>query len=266
MVRKILVVDDSEVVLGVTKAILEDAGYEVLTNRRATGSVAMILQTKPDLVLLDVNMPSLRGDMIARMSVATNNSIGTVVVLHSSLPEDELKRLAAESSAHGYIKKTENVHMFIRRVRFFLDQAPTSAQRSLQAQPAVDSEADPSSRKREKRLSVLLVGGDMTELSHLRHHIQDLGYEPSFALSAQQATNKIRSASPDVIVVGDGLGDLTKFLSGLAKDSRQRVLVVCDESKMDSLPSDVRTILRPVSRISLGAALSLLNSAASTGS
>lgn len=263
MVRKILVVDDSEVVLGVTKAILEDAGYEVLTNRRATGSVALILQTKPDLVLLDVNMPSLRGDMIARMSVATNNSIGTIVVLHSSLPEDELKRLAQESNAHGYIKKTENVHMFIRRVRHFLDQAPVSSARTLQRQ-AGEAEADPSSRKRQKGLSVLLVDGDMSELSHLRNHIQELGYEPSFALSALQANNKIQASQPDVIIVGDGLGNLEKFLNGLAPAVRNRVLVVSDEDKKNSLPNFVRTILRPISKNSLDSALGRLDAEAAS--
>ena len=53
----ILVVDDSEVVLNVTRTLLEAVGYRVLTHSGPAGCVAVILQEKPDLVLIDVNMP-----------------------------------------------------------------------------------------------------------------------------------------------------------------------------------------------------------------
>src|SRR5690606_2106243 len=112
MSKTILVIDDSEIVLSVTQAILENAGYSVITHSRSTGSVALILQAKPDLVLLDVNMPSIRGDMVARMSAATRLATGTVVVLHSSLAESELKRLAGECGADGYLQKTSSPHAF----------------------------------------------------------------------------------------------------------------------------------------------------------
>ena len=268
MARKILVVDDSEVVLGVTQAMLEEAGYEVSTNRRATGSVALILHTKPDLVLLDVNMPSLRGDMIARMSVATNNSTGTIVVLHSTLPESELQRLAKESDAHGYIKKTDNVHQFIRRVRHFLDEAPTSSFKIADRAASSEREPYPSSRKQGKRKTVLLVDGDMTALSALRREIQALGYEPSFALSSFQANAKIQSQLPDIIVVSDQLQDLEKFLQTLSFVCHDRLVLVRDERSSLSIPPFARVILRPVSSNRLQSTLAQVVSdrSASTGS
>jgi CheY-like chemotaxis protein len=56
----ILVVDDSEVVLAVTKTLLEAVGYRVLTHSGPAGCVAVILQEKPDLVLIDVKLTDER--------------------------------------------------------------------------------------------------------------------------------------------------------------------------------------------------------------
>ena len=267
MARKILVVDDSEVVLGVAKAMLSEAGYEVETNRRATGSVALILHTKPDLVLLDVNMPSLRGDMIARMSVATNNSTGTIVVLHSTLPEKELERLAAESGAHGYIKKTDNSHQFIRQVRQFLDSAPQKERKPVHQSVYSRSESLPSSGKVAKRRTILLIDRDMSALSDLRRQTQSFGYDPSFALSSTQASSKLESDAPDILVLSDRLPDIDQFLVGLAVDFRQRLVVLCDESSTTRLPSYARTLRRPVSQQVLRSTLAQLvtSGEASTG-
>ena len=267
MARKILVVDDSEVVLGVAKAMLEEAGYEVETNGRATGSVALILHTKPDLVLLDVNMPSLRGDMIARMSVATNNSTGTIVVLHSTLPEKELERLAQESGAHGYIKETNNSHQFVRQVRAFLDSAPQREAKRPIKTADLSQERLPSSAQQPKRKTILLVDRDMTALSDLRRLTQSLGYEPSFALSSQQASSKLQSDSPDLVILSDQLPDIERLLLSLSASYGDRLLILCDDASTTRIPTNMRTLKRPVPLQVLRSTLAQLgsNSSLSTG-
>lgn len=245
MARNILVVDDSEVVLGVTKTILEDAGYVVATNRRATGSVGLILQTRPDLVLLDVNMPTLRGDMVARMSTATNKTTGTIVVLHSTLPEEELRRLVRECGAHGYIRKTDNSHHLLRQIRRYLDDAPSGTVKI--AEPVALAENDPASRNTSRRGSVLLVDKDMTVLSALRRQIQGLGYTPSFALSVAQAVSKLRSELPDVLIASDQLGHLSELLSVVTVGYQRRsVIFICDNQRGIPQGFGGRVLFRPV--------------------
>ena len=63
--RTILVIDDNAVVLEVTRSTLEHAGFRVVTRDRASGAIAAVLQERPDLVLLDVNMPNMTGDSLA---------------------------------------------------------------------------------------------------------------------------------------------------------------------------------------------------------
>jgi CheY-like chemotaxis protein len=103
---KIVVIDDSEIVLEVTKGALEGAGYDVVTHDRPGGCVALILHEKPDLVLMDVNMPGLGGDTIVSVLAKAQPTGDTVVLLHSSLSAEVLRTKSATAGAHGFIQKS----------------------------------------------------------------------------------------------------------------------------------------------------------------
>src|SRR6478609_7211230 len=96
----ILVVDDSEIVLAVTKALLVAAGYRVLTHPGPSGCVAVILQEKPDLVLIDVNMPKLGGETIVKLFGKAQPNSETIILLFSTLSADQLEQRAQASGAH----------------------------------------------------------------------------------------------------------------------------------------------------------------------
>ncbi len=121
--RTILVVDDNAVVLEMTRSTLEQAGFRVLTRERIVGVIGAILETRPDLVLLDVNMPNLTGDSLADILSRTRAARGTVIVLHSSLPANALRMKALASGAHGFIQKTSVQAELIRQVRGFLQDS-----------------------------------------------------------------------------------------------------------------------------------------------
>ena len=59
---KILVVDDDPLVRDAVAQLLERAGFRVETHDSGFGLVMAIRTHRPDLVLLDVSMPGLRGD------------------------------------------------------------------------------------------------------------------------------------------------------------------------------------------------------------
>ena len=121
-VKKILVIDDDERHLVAVKGILEDAGYEVITHNHWIGSTSTVMKLKPDLVLLDINMPALSGDRLA-MLFRTNGSTRYVpVVFYSSNDEDTLRKLALKCGVAGYICKGD-VFELRRKVGFYLDTA-----------------------------------------------------------------------------------------------------------------------------------------------
>src|SRR6478735_2748888 len=128
--RTILVIDDNAVVLEATRSTLEQAGFRVVTRDRASGAVVAVLNDRPDLVLLDVNMPNMTGDSLADVLGRTRATRGTLVVLYSSLPGNALRMKAVASGAHGFIQKTGAQAELVRQVRAFLEQDSLGAQRT----------------------------------------------------------------------------------------------------------------------------------------
>ena len=140
--RTILVIDDNAVVLEVTRSTLEQAGFRVVTRDRTNGAVVAVLQERPDLVLLDGNMPNMTGDSLGEILGRTRATRGTLVVLYSSLPANALRMKALAAGAHGFIQKTGAQAELVRQVRAFLEQDSLGAQRVASI---LAGEDDPSS-------------------------------------------------------------------------------------------------------------------------
>lgn len=112
--QRILIVDDDPAHLDSTRGILEEEGYEVFTHHQPFGSTAMIAEVKPDLVLLDVNMPGLSGDRLAEVYRANARTRTTRVVLYSSNDEDTLRTTSRRLQLDGYICKGSPVSLRMR--------------------------------------------------------------------------------------------------------------------------------------------------------
>ena len=111
---RVMVIDDSPLVLELVRSFLHSAGHEVITREMAVGTRAAVLRERPDMVLLDINMPLLNGVDICR-AIREHSLIGsTYIILHSDRPEGELARLAKQCGANGYIRKTQDRAKFMR--------------------------------------------------------------------------------------------------------------------------------------------------------
>ena len=111
MVAKILILDDSEVLLAVARASLEAVGHVVVTRDSPIGFSAMVQSERPDLALIDVLMPALAGPRlveIVRPLQGRRYSAGALLVLHSGILESELQRMTRECGADGYIVKSRH--------------------------------------------------------------------------------------------------------------------------------------------------------------
>src|SRR3954468_5880241 len=116
----VVVVDDCEVTLASTADILERNGYRVITRDRPAGCVAMMLQEKPDLVLLDVCMPTVSGDTLVKLFSRAAPNSGTIILLYSALDEPLLRSKAKGAGAHGYIAKTSDNAALLRAIKRWL--------------------------------------------------------------------------------------------------------------------------------------------------
>lgn len=105
--RRVLVVDDSEATARLLEAELKAQGHEVMTANSADAATKIILKkkTRPDLVLLDVNMPGVNGEEFCRFIKGNSLFAGIQVVLCSAEAESELQRIVKTAGADGYVRK-----------------------------------------------------------------------------------------------------------------------------------------------------------------
>ena len=122
MAQKILVVDDSDLCRDLTKMMLEDFGYQVVTLESGLGLSRALGREKPDLVLLDVSMPALPGNHAVEVT-RQHKLHRCPIVLFSDRPAGELSTLAERCGAAGFIAKTSNAHSLAQSVQRFLSPA-----------------------------------------------------------------------------------------------------------------------------------------------
>jgi two-component system, OmpR family, response regulator len=103
--KTVLIIDDDERHLLSAKGIIEELGYRVELHGSPFRSTEKVLKLKPDLVLLDVNMPALPGDRLCAI-LRSEPELRTVpIYLYSSNDEDLLRRAVRQHGADGYICK-----------------------------------------------------------------------------------------------------------------------------------------------------------------
>jgi CheY-like chemotaxis protein len=110
--KRILLVDDDEVLLDVMKALLENERYGIITQHEGLGVINLVSQHQPDLVLLDINMPVLSGDHLAMLLRANVDTSHIRIVFYSSNDEDSLRESVSACGVHGCIFKGDilNLH------------------------------------------------------------------------------------------------------------------------------------------------------------
>ncbi len=91
--------------LDVTKELLADRKYEIITHHGVCGVLNTVQRFRPDLVLLDINMPILSGETLSMMLRAGKNGGKTRIVFYSSNDEDSLRESVSAYGVHGYICK-----------------------------------------------------------------------------------------------------------------------------------------------------------------
>lgn len=272
---KIVVIDDSEIVLEVTQGALEGAGYEVVTHDRPAGCVALILHEKPDLVLMDVNMPGLGGDTIVSVLGKAAPTSDTIVLLHSSLSAEVLRGKVTTAGAHGFIQKSGDLFGLVREVGRWLKRATnsgnmraalvttsddrlSSGMRVAAAPIAASSDSSSALPRRSSGTlrvdapTILLVDDDMSILSGFRRHLQNDDMSIEFALSGGQALRRMLSDTPPDVVVCDMLlpdiSGIEVYQRAVAAEPsyRQRFAVATGASGTPSVVSFLSTFTGPV--------------------
>jgi len=119
----VLVVDDDEVLRFLTEAALTNAGLEVAEARDGAEALKAIAERRPDIVLLDVNMPVMDGyECCQRLRRQSGCETLPVLMLTGYDDVDSINR-AYEAGATDFMTKAANCNIVAHRVRYMLRAA-----------------------------------------------------------------------------------------------------------------------------------------------
>lgn len=118
--KRILVVEDNEDNLYLIKYILQKSGYKVIEARSGAEGVELAVQEKPDLIIMDVQLPDINGLEATRKIRASeaDGEIPIVALTSYAMVGDRERFLAAGCT--GYIEKPINPQTFLVEIEKFL--------------------------------------------------------------------------------------------------------------------------------------------------
>ena len=143
---RLLIVDDHPVVRDGLRSMLTDDEVEVVGEAGSgVEAIERTVETMPDLVLLDMNLPDIDGIVVLqRLKEAAPNTVVLIFTMHDDAP---LVRRAIDAGAAGYLLKGVSRRELLSSVRAVCDGRsvldPTLLQAILSDAAAVKSEAPP---------------------------------------------------------------------------------------------------------------------------
>jgi CheY-like chemotaxis protein len=129
--KKILVVDDNEIILKTTSMKLQGAGYDVITALDPSEGVALVRKEKPDLVLLDITFPadvggvSWDGFRIMEWLHRVDETKKVPIIVISGVVEEKNRQRATASGAVAFFPKPVNFDEMLKVIRSALTTDPS---------------------------------------------------------------------------------------------------------------------------------------------
>lgn len=127
--RKVLVVDDEpEIVEIITQGLLDDGRFEIKVAANGFDAGMMVKEYRPDLIVLDVNLPDINGKEVChRVRADQNLEEVRIICISGEVMEDRIQELKL-AGADDFVQKPFDVDVLIERMCLQLDmEVPAAA-------------------------------------------------------------------------------------------------------------------------------------------
>lgn len=120
--RVVLVIDDNPDLLDIVDAILTEAGYIVAKSPSGTTGIEIAKTLKPDLILLDINMPKMDGFEVLSQLKENEETKDIPVAMFSVRSDIRDKKLSFQKGAVDYISKPFQYNKLTERIEKILQR------------------------------------------------------------------------------------------------------------------------------------------------
>jgi two-component system cell cycle response regulator DivK len=117
----ILVVEDNALNLKLVRDVLTHAGYRIVSATSGEEGVRLASEVRPDLVLMDLQLPGIDGaEALRRLRATVSSTLPVVAVTAFAMDEDRAK--AERDGFDGYLRKPISVRALPQQVRQILGE------------------------------------------------------------------------------------------------------------------------------------------------
>jgi two-component system cell cycle response regulator DivK len=121
--KTILIVEDNEKNMKLARDILRAKGYATLEAMNGLGGVELAMKHKPDLVLMDIQLPDINGiEAFERIRGNADTAAIPVVAFTASVTANDRSRIGA-AGFDGFLSKPINLKEFVETVRRMAGEA-----------------------------------------------------------------------------------------------------------------------------------------------
>jgi len=122
--KTILIVEDNDKNMKLARDVLQAKGYRTLEAVNGLDGVALALQHRPDLILMDIQLPDINGfEAMQRIRADVSCTAIPVVAFTASVTAGDRHRIS-EAGFNGFLGKPIELKTFLATVREQLGEAP----------------------------------------------------------------------------------------------------------------------------------------------
>ncbi len=262
MTARVLVVDDILPNVKLLEAKLKAEYYEVVTALNGPEALKKIVETSPDVVLLDVMMPGMDGFEVCRQIKANPAVAHIPVVMVTALTDTEDRVRGLENGADDFLSKPVNDVALMARVRSLVRLKMTidewRARQTTASQLGVVDDAASVMNQPTDHAKILLLEDMDFESNKIRDTLARDHDDVTVVKSGVDAIAEINKQEFDLIIVSLNLGkeDGIRFCAHLRSNDKSRqtpIVMLAEESDMDRVAHGLEIgahdyMLRPLDR------------------
>lgn len=186
----VLIIEDNMGNAHLMQRVLEREGYTVILSDNGEDGLDMALEKHPDLILLDLALPGINGQDVARRLKTSDGLPDTPIVVVSSLPTDTVLKVVTAYGCDGLIGKPIDTREFATRVTEYL-----SARIGVDVTPG-------------EKPTVLMIEDNPNNARLMRRVLERQHFTVHHAEDGSSGVAMAKDLNPDLILLDLGLPDV----------------------------------------------------------
>lgn len=197
--KKIAVIEDDNILREILSDKLSAAGYEVVGASDGDEALEVVINNKPDLILLDVLLPKKSGtDVLSSIKANSDLKDVPVIAISNTAEGDEIEKVKALGVKDFLVKAIFDSNDVVSRVQGVLGKEATPAPAEGATATSANTASTPSNNASKK---VLIIEDDKFLRELAAQKLEKEGFSVAGATNGQEGLDLLESEKPNVIIL-----------------------------------------------------------------